>query len=58
MTEKKYKFETIEEYREYMKLNSKKWYANPENAEKKKAYQKAYYQKRRLKKLKKVRNNK
>ncbi len=50
MTEKKYKFETIEEYRKYMKLNSKKWYANPENAEKKKAYQKAYYQKKKAEK--------
>lgn len=32
---------TLEEYREYMRANSKRWYQ--QNKEKKKAYQKDYY---------------
>ena len=52
-----YKFNTIEEYREYMKANSKRWYANPENAEKKKAYQREYYKKKKLKEAKESLNN-
>ena len=46
---KKYEFETLEQYREYLRENSRKWYANPENAEKKKAYQREYYKKKKLK---------
>ncbi|MDY5211101.1 hypothetical protein [Intestinibacter sp.] len=37
------KFETLEEYREYMRANAKRWYQR--NSEKKKAYQKEYYRK-------------
>lgn len=52
-----YKFNTIEEYREYMKENSKRWYADPKNAEKKKAYQREYYKKKKLKEAKESLNN-
>lgn len=37
------KFETLEEYREYMRANAKRWYQK--NSKKKKAYQKEYYRK-------------
>ena len=47
MNEKKYKFETLEAYREYMKANAKRWYADPKNAEKKKAYQREYYKRKK-----------
>lgn len=46
--EKKYKFETIEEYREYLRENSKKWYAK--NKEKKLEYQRKYYYNQKQKK--------
>ena len=45
---KEYKFNTIEEYREYMRENTKKWYANPKNAEKKRTYQREYYKRKKL----------
>ena len=45
MNEKKYKFETLEEYREYQRANAKKWYQ--ENREKKIAYQKEYYKRKK-----------
>lgn len=48
MIEKKYKFETIEEYREYLRKNSQKWYAN--NKEKKLEYQRKYYYNQKQKK--------
>ena len=54
---KEYKFETISEYREYMKANSKRWYADPKNAEKKRAYQKEYYRKKKLKEAQENSNN-
>lgn len=46
--EKKYKFETVEEYREYLRKNSQKWYAN--NKEKKLEYQRKYYYNQKQKK--------
>lgn len=52
-----YKFNTIEEYRSYMKENSRKWYANPENAEKKKAYQREYYKRKKIEAVKEDLNN-
>ena len=32
---------------EYMKANAKRWYADPKNAEKKKAYQREYYKRKK-----------
>lgn len=37
------KFETLEEYREYIRANAKRWYQKI--AKRKKAYQKEYYRK-------------
>ena len=44
---KKYEFETLEQYRKHLRRNSKKWYEA--NKEKKKAYQREYYAKKKLK---------
>ena len=41
----KHKFKTLEEYREYQRANAKKWYQ--ENREKKIAYQKEYYKRKK-----------
>ena len=46
--------QTMEEYREYMRQQSKDWYKK--NAEKKKAYSKAYYQKKKLENAKELQN--
>ena len=48
--------QTMEEYREYMRQQSKNWYKK--NAKKKKAYSKAYYQKKKLEKAKEELENK
>lgn len=56
-TENKINFsdiQTMEEYREYMRQQSKEWYKK--NSEKKKAYSKAYYQKKKLEKAKETTN--
>ena len=56
-TENKINFsdiQTIEEYREYIRQQSKEWYKK--NSEKKKAYSKAYYQKKKLEKAKELQN--
>ena len=46
--------QTMEEYREYCRQQSKNWYKK--NVKKKKAYSKAYYQKKKLEKAKETTN--
>lgn len=47
---------TMEEYKEYIRQRSKDWYRR--NAEHKKQYSKAYYQKKKLEKAKELLENK
>lgn len=49
MTEKEYKFKSIEEYRAYQREISKKWYER--NKEKKKAYARERYYKLKAKEI-------
>lgn len=51
----KYQFETLEEYRRHLRQNSKNWYEK--NKEKKKAYQREYYAKKKLKEAENNLNN-
>ena len=51
----KYEFENLEQYREHLRRNSKKWYEA--NKEKKKAYQREYYAKKKLKEAENNLNN-
>ena len=49
MTEKEYKFKSIEEYREYQRAVAKAWYER--NKEKKKAYARERYHKLKAKEI-------